>query len=63
MYNFACMQAQAGDRPGALTSLEAAVEKGFRDASLLETDPDLEPLRADASFQKLVQKVKSEPKP
>ncbi len=63
MYNFACMQAQAGDRPGALTSLESAVEKGFRDASLLETDPDLEPLRADASFQKLVQKVKSEPKP
>jgi predicted esterase len=63
MYNFACMQAQNGDRPGALTSLESAVEKGFRDASLLETDPDLETLRADANFQKLLQKVKSEPKP
>src|SRR4030095_12783425 len=36
MYNFACLQVQAGDRPGALNSLETAVEKGFRDASLLE---------------------------
>jgi predicted esterase len=59
LYNFACLQAQAGDRPGAMTSLESAVEKGFNDASLLETDPDLASLRADAAFGKILERVKA----
>jgi predicted esterase len=59
LYNFACFQAQAGDRAGAMASLESAIEKGFRDSALLETDPDLVSLRNDAAFQKLVEKAKA----
>jgi hypothetical protein len=63
LYNYACLQAQAGDRTGALASLETAVEKGFHDANLMQSDPDLEVLRADANFQKLVERAKSAPTP
>ena len=49
-YNLACFRATAGDRRGALDSLRAAVEKGFRDVAAMEADPDLASLRGEKDF-------------
>ncbi len=57
-YNFACLQAQSGDRKGALASLAAAVDKGFRDADLIEKEPDLESLRGEEDFRRIVAGLK-----
>ena len=57
-YNYACMQATSGDRKSALASLKTAVDKGFHDAELMEKDPDLEGLRGDEAFRKLVDGIR-----
>jgi predicted esterase len=62
-YTFACLQAQAGDRKGALSSLKTAVERGFRDAELMEKDPDLESLRAEGNFRKILEQLKEKRPP
>jgi hypothetical protein len=49
-YNLACLRASTGDRDGAFTALRESVARGIADPSLLQTDPDLAPLRADARF-------------
>jgi arylsulfatase A-like enzyme/Flp pilus assembly protein TadD len=49
-YNLACLRAATGDRDGAFTALRESVARGIADPSLLQTDPDLAPLRADARF-------------
>jgi len=51
--------ALAGDRKGALRSLEKAIEKGFADLSALQGSPDFESLKQDPQFQKLLQKLAS----
>jgi serine/threonine-protein kinase len=45
----------------ALGALSEAVNRGFRDALFFETDPDVELLRHDAAFMKLLERVKKEP--
>ncbi|MGH9369576.1 MAG: TPR end-of-group domain-containing protein, partial [Thermoanaerobaculia bacterium] len=57
-YNFACLQAQAGDEKGALASLSTAVGKGFRDAASMEKDEDLESLRGEEAFLELLEGLK-----
>ncbi len=57
-YNFACLQAQAGDKKGALTTLRTAVDKGFRDVELIEKDPDLEAVRGEEGYRKIVDELK-----
>ena len=57
-YNLACFRATAGDRRGALDSLRAAVEKGFRDTALIETDPDLASLRGEMQYRSIVEELK-----
>jgi predicted esterase len=57
-YDFACLQAQAGERRGALASLKTAVDKGFHDVHLLETDPDLASVRSEDDFAKVLQSAK-----
>jgi len=57
-YNFACLQAGAGDKKSALATLRRAVEKGFRDAERMETDPDLESLRGEAEYRQIVEGLK-----
>jgi dienelactone hydrolase len=54
-YNLACFRATAGDRRGALESLRTAVAKGFRDAALIESDPDLASLREDPGYRTIVE--------
>jgi hypothetical protein len=57
-YNLACFRATAGDRRGALDSLRAAVQKGFRDTALVETDPDLASLRGEKDYRAILEELK-----
>jgi tetratricopeptide (TPR) repeat protein/tRNA A-37 threonylcarbamoyl transferase component Bud32 len=60
-----CAAAVPGDTPlaaryeqRALESLEAALAQGYSDIMMLETAPDLEPIRGRPEFKKLLEKVK-----
>ncbi len=53
-YNLACVQAVSGEIQPALASLNEAVQRGFRDTRQLESDVDLQSLRADAAFDGLL---------
>jgi predicted esterase len=57
-YNFACLQAQSGDKKGSLAALRNATESGFRDVALMEKDPDLEGLRGEEGYRKIVEQIK-----
>lgn len=52
-YELAVAQALGGNRKRALSSLEKAVEAGFRDGKRLETEEAFAPLRQEAGFRKL----------
>jgi Zn-dependent protease len=52
-YNLACSHAQAGQSDASLDWLERAADLGFADLTLLDTDPDLEPVRVNARFDAL----------
>ncbi len=58
-YNIACVHALQGRTDDAFVSLEKAIELGFGDDDLLATDKDLESLRKDERFTKLVQNLKA----
>jgi hypothetical protein len=62
-YNFACMYAIASRKDAAkkdvytaqaLELLQKAIDKGWTDLELMKRDPDLDPLRQNHDFQKLV---------
>lgn len=52
-FNVACSLGRAGKRREALEWLEKAVEAGLADPSVLDTDADLEPVRALPEFQQI----------
>lgn len=54
LYNIACMYALEGNRKEAIRTLKSSVEHGFKNFDLLKTDPDLEKLRGDPEFKKLL---------
>jgi tetratricopeptide (TPR) repeat protein len=61
-----CAAAVSGDTPlaaryeqKALESLQAAVAQGYSDSMMLESAPDLDPVRGRPEFQELLKKVKS----
>jgi hypothetical protein len=47
-----------GQKENALSSLEKAVEHGFKDAEKLENDFDLKSLRDEKQFKKILEEVK-----
>lgn len=53
-YNLACVYARKGDGKKALEYLAKALDKGFADWKLIETDPDLDPVRGTVEFRRLV---------
>ena len=53
-YNVACCLALAGRKDEALSALEKAIETGFNQDGLLHNDSDLETLRQDPRFKKLI---------
>ena len=66
MYNVACGYALLNDKDNALFWLERSLAVGFDRTDLLKTDSDLDPLRSDARFKEIIQKVsftKKEEKP
>ncbi|MGE5279067.1 MAG: TPR end-of-group domain-containing protein [Acidobacteriota bacterium] len=63
LYNYACLQAQTGDKKGALATLRAAIEKGFRNLAVIEKDPDLEGLRGEDGYRRIVEELKAAPSP
>jgi hypothetical protein len=61
-----CAAAVSGDTPlaarykqKALESLKAAVARGYSDIMMLESAPDLDPVRGRPEFKELLEKVKS----
>ncbi len=54
LYNSACAHALMGDTEPALEALQAAIEAGFSNASLVNTDSDLDSLRDHDRFRSIV---------
>ncbi len=56
-YNAGCSWALAKQTAPAVTALENAFEEGFDDLDMYQTDEDLNSIRDDARFKKLMDKV------
>ncbi len=61
LYNDACALAQLGKLDLAAEQLLASVKAGFRDFNLLESDPDLEPVRSHATYTAILEAAASVP--
>lgn len=57
-YNLACSLALSKKRPDALRSLRKAISLGYDDLDWMEQDPDLEILKDDEGFKKLLAQLK-----
>jgi len=57
-YNLACSLALCKKRPDALRSLRKALSLGYDDLDWMEQDPDLEILKDDPEFRKLLSRLK-----
>jgi len=57
LIELAAVRVMRGDRVGALDALQRSYDNGFRDYGVLEPDPMFAPLRADAAFQMLIQRM------
>jgi tetratricopeptide (TPR) repeat protein len=53
-YNYACALSRNNDIDEAFIALGRALELGYRDSTWMKKDPDLENLRKDARFGKIV---------
>jgi tetratricopeptide (TPR) repeat protein len=58
-YNAACAFARASDPAQALAWIEKAIASGFSDKNLLATDPDLQSVRSQPGFDRLLEKIRS----
>lgn len=58
-YNIACAYARLGDIDMALKAIKWAVARGFSDISLLRTDPDLDAIRGEEDFMRLLSGLES----
>jgi tetratricopeptide (TPR) repeat protein len=56
MYNLACVYSLKGDRDEAVRWLERAVSAGFENREALRTDPDLNNIREDPRFLRLLER-------
>ena len=58
LYNLACANARAGQKKNALKNLELAADEGFKRFESLETEADLDSIRAEPEFAKIAAKIK-----
>ena len=59
MYNIACGYSLLNDKENALIWLQRALENGFDSSELVAEDSDLDPLRTDSRFQKIMAGVRN----
>ena len=57
-YNLACAYALNKDKNRAIEALKKSVEKGFNDRAALESDKELDSLREDADYKRIVEDLK-----
>lgn len=57
-YNLACIFAKVNNKDKAFTSLSKAIELGFNSKQKIESDKDLESLKADSRWNVLMEKLK-----
>jgi hypothetical protein len=60
-FDLARALALGGRKERALAALARAADKGFRDAAAIEREEAFAPLRADAKFKKLIERVRAAP--
>ncbi|MGD0821806.1 MAG: tetratricopeptide repeat protein [Desulfomonilia bacterium] len=53
-YNIACIYSKQGRKDDATTSLNLAIDKGFKKWNIIKTDPDLENIRGTDYYRKLI---------
>jgi len=58
LYNLACIQAMRGSTQEALEYLGRALDAGLPDPTIIETDPDLDPIRDTRAFRELLSRSK-----
>lgn len=54
-YNMACAQAQLGNVQESIFALQTAFENGFDNFSTVRGDPDLDPVKEEKEFEKLME--------
>ncbi|MBI4563800.1 MAG: HEAT repeat domain-containing protein [Planctomycetes bacterium] len=54
LYNVACLHARKGDKAASIQALTRAVDAGFRDLSWILRDRDLDSIRGEEGYKKLV---------
>lgn len=60
-FDLARVLALGGRKDRALAALARAADKGYRDAAALEQEEAFAPLRADAKFKKVIERVRAAP--
>ncbi|HEY3226378.1 MAG TPA: HEAT repeat domain-containing protein [Planctomycetota bacterium] len=63
LYNIACLHAGAGRKAEAVAALGRAVEAGFRDFDWITRDRDLDPIREEEGYKKILAGYEKAPKP
>lgn len=58
-YNMACVYSLKGKTEQALEHLEAAIDAGFQDFDHMSEDPDMDNIREDDRYKKLLQEAKA----
>jgi tetratricopeptide (TPR) repeat protein len=59
-YNLACRYALLKQRDKAITALRKAVELGYRDFAFMQEDHDLDSIRKDPRFRKLIKEYQGQ---
>ena len=59
LYNLACCYSLWGKTDQALAFLRKSIEAGFEDASHMEQDTDLDPIRDDPRFKAMLDALKA----
>jgi len=60
-YNLACVYSRLGEKKDALRALETAVRNGVQDREAIERDPDLEAIRREPAYIRLLETLKKNP--
>jgi predicted esterase len=59
-YNLGCAYVRSGRQEDGLRALTRAVDLGFADADRMRDDPDLEAVRSDSTFVRLLQSIEAD---